>query len=111
MKFVRLLVFICLASISVDPAFAQGPGWTATGTVLNLVVTFSGGVNVRLAPDIVGCNSQSGYGPNYASIYPNHPGIERIQANLLAALMSGMPVALYLTDANCTVGEIRIGQF
>lgn len=91
------------------PALAQGPGWTANGTVVKIVTTFQGGINVRLSPDLTGCVSQSGYGAHFASIYPSHPGIDRIHAQLLAAFTSGTPVALYLTDANCTVGEIYFG--
>lgn len=73
------------AVLSGAPAHADGPGWTANSTVKKLVVTSSGGVNVQLQPDVQGCTSQSGYGPNYASIYPSHPGINRIKADLLAA--------------------------
>lgn len=91
------------------PAFAQGPGWTATSTIAKIVDTASGGVNVRLTTDITGCTSQSGYGPNYASIYPSHPGIARIKATLLTAYATGTPVSLYLSDNTCTVGEVILG--
>lgn len=91
------------------PAFAQGPGWTANSTVLKLVVTADGGVNVRLSPDMANCVSNSGYGAHYASIYPLHPGINRIKADLLAAYLSEAVVPLYLSDANCTVTEIQLG--
>ena len=89
---------------------AQGPGWTAFSDVKELVVTANGGVNVRLEPSLTGCTSQSGYGPTFASIYPNHPGIDRILSNLLAAYMSGKQVRLYLGDSTCTVGEMRMQQ-
>jgi hypothetical protein len=95
--------------LSADVALAQGIGWTANATVIKLVVTGDGGVNVRLSPDVTGCQSQSNYGPNFASIYPNHPGINRMKADLLAAFMNGTPVSLYLTDSNCTVGEMILG--
>ena len=42
------------------PALAQGPGWTSTSTVKELIVTQSGGINVRLTPDLAGCVSASG---------------------------------------------------
>ena len=93
----------------VASSWAAGPGWTAASTVTKVVVTFGGGVNVRLSPDISGCTSQSGYGANYASIYPDHPGIDRIYSGLLAAQMSGKVVALYLVDNTCKVGEILLG--
>lgn len=91
------------------PAFADGPGWTANSTIVKLVVTADGGVNVRLSPEVGGCVSQSGYGSNYASIYPGHPGINRIKADLLAAYLTGRPVALYLSDNTCRVTEILLG--
>jgi hypothetical protein len=89
-------------------AFAQGPGWTANSTVVNLVVTANGGINVRLSPELTNCVSQSGYGSAYASIYPSHPGLKEMQANLLAAYLTGGKVALYLSDANCTVYEMSL---
>jgi hypothetical protein len=98
-----------LVLLSADVALAQGIGWTANATVIKLVVTGDGGVNVRLSPDVTGCQSQSNYGPNFASIYPNHPGINRMKADLLAAFMNGTPVSLYLIDSNCTVGEMILG--
>jgi hypothetical protein len=91
------------------PAFAQGPGWTASSTVVSVVDTANGGVNVRLSPDLSGCTSQSGYGSLYASLYPNHPGIDRIKASLLTAYATGAPIAIYLTDSTCTIGEIKLG--
>ncbi|TQV88295.1 hypothetical protein [Aliikangiella coralliicola] len=89
-------------------AWADGPGWTQESEVTDLVVTANGGINVKLSPLLQNCVSQSGYGASYASIYPEHPGIDRIQSNLLAAMMSGKKVALYLTNAQCKVTEIRI---
>lgn len=91
-------------------ASAQGPGWTTTSTVVELVVTAAGGINVRLSPDLTNCVSQSGYGAIYASIYPNHPGKKEMKADLLVAYLTGARVALYLTDATCTVGEMRLFQ-
>lgn len=90
-------------------AWAQGPGWSANSHVTKLVVTAGGGVNVRLSPELVGCVSQSGYGPNYGSIYPSHPGINRIKADLLAAYVADKVVAVYLSDDKCTITEVVLG--
>jgi hypothetical protein len=103
------IVATFLLSIATMSAMAQGPGWTASSTVVTLIVTQTGGVNVRLSPELTGCTSQSGYGPRVASIYPNHPGIDRMKASLLAAQVSGTPVMLYLIDSDCTVGEMAFG--
>ncbi|MCW8875563.1 MAG: hypothetical protein OQJ89_03020 [Kangiellaceae bacterium] len=92
----------------VSTVWADGPGWTQESEVTDLVVTANGGVNVRLSPLLQNCVSQSGYGASYASIYPEHPGIDRMQSNLLAAMMSGKKVALYLTNDQCKVTEMRI---
>jgi len=90
-------------------AQAAGPGWTGNSTVAKLVVTVDGGVNVLLSPALTGCTSNSGYGPAFASIYPSHPGINRMKADLLAAYQTGGTVALYLTDNTCRVGELILG--
>ena len=84
---------------------ADGPGWTVDSTVTKLVVTANGGVNVRLSPDVNNCVSQSGYGSNWASIYPDHPGINLIKSDLLAAYVSGKNISLYLADNTCKVTE------
>lgn len=89
---------------------AQGPGWTSMSTVVELVVTVTGGINVRLSPDLTNCVSASGYGAIYASIYPDHPGLKEMKADLLVAYLTGAKVALWLKDANCTVGEMRLYQ-
>jgi hypothetical protein len=91
------------------PASAEGPGWTVNATVKKLVVTYNGGVNVRLSPDLTNCASQSGYGPNFASVYATHPGINRIKADLIAAYVSGSAVSLYLGDSTCRVEEMVLG--
>lgn len=103
------LLVLSAGLLSADPVRAAGPGWTANSTIRQLVVTTTGGVNVRLSPDLSACISQSGYGSQHASIYPTHPGINRIKADLLAAYLTGGVVALYLTDNTCTVGEIVLG--
>ncbi|HEU5134646.1 MAG TPA: hypothetical protein VFU13_05840 [Steroidobacteraceae bacterium] len=92
------------------PTLAQGPGWTVASTVRDIVNTSNGGINVRLTPDLTGCTSQSGYGGAYASIYPNHPGIDRMKADLLVAFTTGAHVELYLGDNTCMVAEMRLSQ-
>ena len=78
-------------------------------TVVELVNTSNGGFNVRLSPDLSGCVSQSGYGSVYASVYPTHPGLNRIKADLTVAFTTGARVALWMTD-ECTVAETRLFQ-
>lgn len=75
--------------------YAEGPGWVYNVTVVALVDTANGGVNVRVSPDFTACTSQSGYGPKYASIYPSHPALSRMKADLLTAFITGTPVSLY----------------
>ncbi len=87
---------------------ADGPGWTVTSEVVEVVTVANGGINVKLSPDLAGCTSQSGYGEQFASIYPDHPALNLFQANLLAALMSGKKVQLYLIDDTCKVYEMRL---
>jgi hypothetical protein len=70
-------------------------------------LTANGGINVRLSPGLTGCVSQSGYGSVYASIYPDHPGLKQIKADLTVAFLNGNRVALWLKDAICTVEIIR----
>lgn len=106
----RLLPILGVALLlPLAPAHAAGPGWTANATVTKLVVTFDGGVNVRLSPELSGCVSNSGYGSGFASIYPDHPGINRMKADLLTAYLTGGTVALYLMDGTCRVGELILG--
>jgi hypothetical protein len=106
---VRAWVVTNALATGIAPAFAEGPGWTANSTVKKLVVTSDGGVNVLLSPPLTNCVSNSGYGSGFASVYPNHPGINRIKADLLAAYLNGTPVALYLGDNTCKVLEIILG--
>lgn len=84
-------------------------GWTASVKVVKLVGTINGGLNVLISPSLTNCVSQSGYGPNFASLYPTHAGKNQIAALLMAAYLSDKPVALYLTDNNCTIGEVIVG--
>ena len=102
-----LVVILGVANSSI--AFADGPGWTVASKVTRLVVVASGGINVRLSPELNGCTSQGGYGSHYASVYPDHAALELIQSNLLAAYMSGKDVAVYLSDDTCKVGEVVLG--
>jgi hypothetical protein len=88
--------------------FAEGPGWTGLREVVEVVTVIHGGINVRLSPELKGCDSQSGYGSRYASIFPDHKGLQLFQSNLLAAMMSGKKVNLYLGDSNCKATEMRI---
>lgn len=92
-------------------ATAATPGWTPNSTVTGIAVVRDGGFNVRLNPPLSGCTSQSGYGSTYASIYTWHPGLKLIKADVLTAYITGNPIALYLSDNNCTVTESVLGGF
>jgi len=101
------LAIICfLFSIT---AGAANQGWTGYSKVVALVNTAQGGINVRLSPELTGCVSQSGYGDKYASVYPTHVGIDKIQATLLAAYMADKEVRLYFSDDKCKVLEVILG--
>jgi hypothetical protein len=106
----RVTLAITLA-IAAGHVQAEGPGWTVNSVVIKLVVTADGGINVRLSPGLTSCVSNSGYGASYASVYPSHPGINRIQADLMLALANGTPVALYFSDNTCRVTEMVLGGF
>ncbi|MFL0801865.1 MAG: hypothetical protein K6L80_15540 [Agarilytica sp.] len=103
-KILSLLIFGCLSI----PAVADGPGWTGSRDVVEVVTVINGGINVKLEPLLNDCVSQSGYGPRYAYISPDHPGLKLFQTNLLAAMMTGKKVALYLGDATCKATEMRL---
>ena len=107
-KFKLILVSIVANLAFSNIVSADGPGWTGEREVVEIVTVINGGINVRLNPDLAGCVSQSGYGEKYASIYPEHPGKNLFQSNLLAAMMSGKKVSLYLSDNQCKVYEMRI---
>jgi hypothetical protein len=96
---------------TIPTAMADGPGWTVKSTVIRIVNTSNGGFNVRLSPDLTNCVSQSGYGPSYASVLPNHPGLNRIKADLLVAFLTGTQVSLYLGDSSCNVGETALESY
>ncbi len=106
-KPVKILGFLIIVSFSVS-AFSDGPGWTGSRDVVEVVTVINGGINVKLDPELNNCVSQSGYGPRYAYISPDHPGLQLFQSNLLAAMMSGKKVALYLGDATCKATEMRL---
>ncbi|NVJ60826.1 MAG: hypothetical protein HWE27_10560 [Gammaproteobacteria bacterium] len=101
--FLSIALFIGVSSVNAQK------GWVTSVKVQKVVVTYGGGINVRVTPDLSGCVSQSGYGERYASVYPDHPGIDKIQSVLLAAYMSDKPVAIYLMDDTCKVGEVELG--
>jgi hypothetical protein len=84
-------------------------GWVGPFKVTKIVVTFGGGINVRVSPELTACTSQSGYGANYASVYPSHPGKDKIAAVLMTAYSLNKDVSMYLTDSTCTVGEVVLG--
>lgn len=97
-KYLRhvILAHVLLVALA-SPSLAE-TGWTNVSKVVRLVNTANGGINVLLSPQLVSCTSQSGYGPNYASIYPDHPGINRMKADLLVAMQTGANVQLYLWE-------------
>lgn len=103
----QALLFSILACCSVTSNAEQG--WIYTAKVVKIVTTLNGGINVRLQPELTACTSQSGYGPNYASLYPDHPGISKITSVLLAAYMADKTVSIYLTDSTCKIGEVVLG--
>ena len=106
----RILAGAATLAISL-PASADGPGWVHSRAVVSVVNVSNGGVNVRLNPDLTGCQSQGGYGGSFASVYPDHPSLNRIKADLLAALVTGQPIRLYLSDNTCKVLETVIGPY
>jgi hypothetical protein len=103
-KYVVLAFLLFGSSVSV----AEGPGWTDYSKVVEIVVTVSGGINVKLSPELSGCTSQSGYGVKYASVYIDHPGLKSIHSNLLTAMAASKDVRLWFSDSTCKVGEMRV---
>lgn len=90
-------------------AHAAGPGWVENVVVEKIVNTADGGVNVYVKPRLEGCVSNSGYGPNYASVYPNHPGLKNIKHDLTISLLTGTPISIYFNDNTCRVQETILG--
>jgi hypothetical protein len=101
---------VALSATAVAPARAEGPGWVYNRTVVAVVNTVYGGFNVRLSPDLTSCTS-SGYGGGYASVFPDHAGLNRMKADMLVALVTGKPVSLYLTDSTCKITEMVLGPY
>lgn len=104
-NYVLLSSALALASF---PANAE-QGWVVTAKIVKVVATVNGGINVRLSPDLTACTSQGGYGPNYASLYPDHPGKDKIASIFMAAYLADKPVSIYLLDATCKIGEVVLG--
>lgn len=82
-------VVAALAAMALMPTGMAQSGWTPMGKITSYVVVYNGGVNVAMDPGLSGCTSHSGYGPAYASLYPDNPGFKSLQALLLAAYISG----------------------
>jgi len=101
-------VYLSILFILLSP-LSSASGWTEAVEVKRIVVVGTGGINVSVFPELTGCVSQSGYGANYASIYPEHKGLNSIHSNLLAAYMSGKKVSLYLANDSCKVTEMVLG--
>lgn len=104
---VRTLILSILSLYGVSSQAEQG--WITTAKVVKIVATANGGINIRISPELTGCTSQSGYGPSYASLYPDHPGKDKITSILLAAYMADKTVAVYLSDSTCKIAEVELG--
>lgn len=102
------LLFSLLGLILSSPSYAE-KGWIHSVKVDKIVVVVNGGINVKVRPGLTGCTSQSGYGSNYASVYPDHPGKDQILSVLLAARMADQPVGIYLNDDSCRITEVVLG--
>ncbi len=103
-----LLLFLNASFFSQANTPDQRPGWVSEVQVTQIVTVATGGINVRVKPELMGCVSQSGYGQHYASVSPSHPGLNLIQSQLLAAMLSGKKIGLYFTDKNCLVTEMVV---
>lgn len=104
----RLLV-VLLLMLPLQQTLAGQQGWVINAKVKKIVVVVNGGINFRLEPELSGCISQSGYGERYASVYPDHPGLDKIHSVLLTAYMSDKPIAVYFNDTTCKVYEVELG--
>lgn len=104
------LLFSLLGLILSVPSYAE-KGWIHSVKVDKIVVVVNGGINVKVRPDLTACTSQSGYGSNYASVYPDHPGKDQILSVLLAAKMADQQVGIWLSDDSCRIGEVVLGGF
>ena len=108
-KFLQSSVLTAVLTASAIPAMASGPGWTALSSVTSIVLLQSGGVAVRLSPDLSACTAASGYPATYAFLRADTAGLNRIYAALLSANMSDKKVQVYLSDATCLIGEVILG--
>ncbi|WP_146027159.1 hypothetical protein [Bowmanella denitrificans] len=102
LKYGMFFVLLIL-SLSFKAYSEPSRGWVDDVEVHRLVIVVTGGVNVRVKPELQGCTSQSGYGQMYASILPEQPGLDKMYSGLLAAKMSGKRVSLWLADDKCTI--------
>lgn len=108
-KFFACMAAAMLVGAVPQPSAAHPQGWVYNLKVIRIVNTSNGGFNVRFSPDLTDCVSQSGYGAVYGSIYPTHPGLNRLKADFLLAYTSGDLVSVYLGDVNCTISETILG--
>jgi hypothetical protein len=109
MKKIMPMLMLSALTLFSHQAIAAGPEWITYAKVTKVVVTANGGVNIALSPELSGCTSQSGYGPRYASLYPDHPGLDKIHSIVLAAFMANKPIAVWLSDSTCKIGEVELG--
>ncbi|HEY8941037.1 MAG TPA: hypothetical protein VIM59_12635 [Cellvibrio sp.] len=105
----RMAIIALLVCGICNLTYAQGPGWSSVTKIKRIIVVSNGGVNVSLQSDLQGCTPLSGYGARYASLYPDHPGADRIYSLLIAAYLSQQDVQIYLSDNTCRIGEVVIG--
>jgi hypothetical protein len=103
-----MLAIVTMLAVSTS-ASADGPGWTPNSTVKKIVITQDGGINVLLSPEPNNCVSINGYGPHMAPVYPTHPGIKFMKADLLTAYLTGGTVAVFFGDNTCRIYEIILG--
>lgn len=103
----KILLVVALNLLSIS-AFAE-QGWITQAKITKIVGVINGGINVRITPELSGCTSQSGYGPAYASLYPDHAGKEEILSILLSAYMADKTIAIYLQDDTCKITEVELG--
>jgi len=109
MKKLFIKWFLLITCLLITSTASAEQGWILSAKVIKIVATFNGGINVRLSPELTSCVSQSGYGPLYASLYPDHAGMDRIYSILLTAYLSDKPVAIYFVDNTCRIGEVELG--
>jgi hypothetical protein len=109
MKKIMPMLMLSVLTLFSYQSIAAESGWITYAKVTKVVVTMNGGVNIALSPALSGCTSQSGYGERYASLYPDHPGLDKIHSIVLAAFMADKPIAVWLSDNTCKIGEVELG--